>query len=121
MHLKNLVSFATGQSRFLTVGGLKVETLKSAWAESVKGIEFALDFLKNNVGIDSPVLLSSPFILITLADFCHNRGYNISQEEAERLRFWILVANAKGRYSRGSTETFLIKTLQPCGETIAGS
>ncbi len=32
-------------------------------------------------------------------------------EESERLRFWVLVANAKGRYSRGSSETILDQDL----------
>ena len=33
IHLKNMVAFATGQSRFLTVGGLSVEKLQTAWSE----------------------------------------------------------------------------------------
>lgn len=62
LFLKNLVSFTTGQSRFLTVGSLRLEDLQAGWKESCKGIEFAINFLKNNAGIDGPALLSSPFI-----------------------------------------------------------
>jgi hypothetical protein len=109
--LKNLVVFATGQSRFLTVGRLQPAVLQKSWTESCQGMEFALNFLKSNVGIESPTLLASPFLLITLAYFGHRRNYNIAQEEAERLRFWALVANAKGRYSRGSSETLLDQDL----------
>jgi hypothetical protein len=111
IHLKNMVAFATGQSRFLTVGTLSVDRLKKAWAESCDGMEFAMNFLKSNVGIDSPALLSSPFMLVALAYFGHKRDYNVTAEESERLRFWVLVANAKGRYSRGSTETLLDQDL----------
>ena len=111
LYLKNLVAFATGQSRFLTVGGLGVETLQSAWKESCEGIQFAQNFLRSNVGIDSPALLSSPFILVTLAYFGHKRDYHLSTTEAAQLRFWVLVANAKGRYSRGSSETILDQDL----------
>src|SRR5205823_7485077 len=50
IHLKNLVVFATGQSRFLTVGSLRLEALQTAWTECCGGMEFALNFLKNNVG-----------------------------------------------------------------------
>src|SRR5206468_3305070 len=32
-------------------------------------------------------------------------------EESQRLRYWVLVANAKGRYSRGSSETILDQDL----------
>jgi len=111
LHLKNLVVFATGQSRFLTVASLQADALKEAWKACVTGMEFALNFLKSNAGIDSPALLSSPFVLVTLSYFGHRRNYQIGAEEAERLRFWVLVANAKGRYSRGSSETLLDQDL----------
>ncbi|MDP2599498.1 MAG: DUF262 domain-containing protein [Deltaproteobacteria bacterium] len=111
IYLKNLIVFTTGQSRFLTVGGLQVEELKPAWEESCRGMEFALNFLKNNVGIDSPMLLSSPFLLITLGYYGHKRDYALSPQESDQLRYWALVANAKGRYSRGSTETLLDQDL----------
>jgi hypothetical protein len=111
LHLKNLVAFATGQSRFLTVGSLSPETLQSAWKESCRGLEFATNFLKNNVGIDSPALLSSPFLLVVLAYFGHKRDYHMAPEASDRLRFWALVANAKGRFSRGSSETLLDQDL----------
>lgn len=111
IHLKNLVAFATGQSRFITVSGLPVQRLQGAWCECVPGMEFALNFLRSNVGIDSPVLLSSPFILVTLGYYGHRRRYKIGAEESQRLRHWALLANAKGRYSRGSSETLLDQDL----------
>lgn len=111
IHLKNLVAFATGQSRFLTVGSLPLDRLQAAWSECVDGMEFALNFLKSNASIDSPALLSSPFLIVTLGYYGHKRNYKLIPEEAERLRHWVLVANAKGRYSRGSSETLLDQDL----------
>jgi hypothetical protein len=111
IYLKNLVAFATDQSRFLTVGRLPIDRLQRAWRECVPGLEFALNFLKSNVGIDGPVLLSSPFLVVTLAYYGHKRRYEIEAGEARRLRYWVLVANAKGRYSRGSSETLLDQDL----------
>lgn len=111
LHLKNLVAFATGQSRFLTVGSQSVETLKQAWKECVHGMEFALNFLKSNAGIDSPAILSSPYVLVTLGYWGHKRDYKITANEEQRLRYWVIVANAKGRYSRGSSETLLDQDL----------
>jgi len=111
LYLRNLIVFATEQSRFLTVGKLSLDKLQSAWKECRLGMEFALNFLRSNVGIDSPALLSSPFILITLAYYGHKRQYDIDPEDARNLRFWVLVANAKGRYSRGSSETLLDQDL----------
>jgi hypothetical protein len=59
IHLKAMVAFGTGQSRFATVGGLSLERLQSAWDESCQGMQFAINFLKNNAGVDSPAVLSS--------------------------------------------------------------
>jgi hypothetical protein len=111
IHLKNLIAFATGQSRFLTVGRLSLAKLQESWTQCVQGMEFAVNFLKSNVGIDSPALLSSPFLLVALAFYGNKRGYQIGAEEAQRLRQWALIANAKGRYSRGSSETLLDQDL----------
>jgi hypothetical protein len=111
IHLKNLVAFATGQSRFQTVGSLDVQRLRAAWKESRAGMEFALNFMRANLGISSPALLSSPFILIAIAYFGHVRNYALSADEAAGLRYWTLVANAKGRFSRGSSETILDQDL----------
>lgn len=111
IHLKNLVAFATGQSRFLTVGNLRTEVLQTAWKDCCLGMHFALNFLKSNTGIDNPALLSSPFLLVTLSVFGHRRNYQLSPGEADRLKYWILLANAKGRYSRGSSETILDQDL----------
>lgn len=111
LHLKGLVAFVTGQSRFLTIGNQRLEALQAGWEQSCRGMEFALNFLKNNARIDSPALLSSPYILIAVAYHGHKRGYELPEEESRRLRHWVLVANAKGRYSRGSSETILDQDL----------
>ena len=61
--------------------------MQTAWQESGQGMEFALHVLKSNASIDSPALLSSPFILVTLAYFGHKRAYQITPEESDTLRF----------------------------------
>jgi hypothetical protein len=48
---------------------------------------------------------------VTLAFYGQQRDYQIPPEESNRLRYWVLVANAKGRYSRGSSETLLDQDL----------
>jgi len=110
-YLKNMIAFATGQSRFLTVNSLTKHDLESAWKTSCEGMDFAMNFVKNNAGIDSPALLASPFLLVTLAFFGHKRQYRLSAEDNETLRFWALLANAKARYSRGSSESLLDQDL----------
>lgn len=111
VHLKNLVAFATGQSRFQTVTSISLEKLQSSWEECCRGMDFAISFLKNNLGVESPTLLSSPFLLVSTAYFARQRDYEIAAEEASRFKYWALTANAKGRYSRGSSETLLDQDL----------
>ena len=110
-HLKNLMAFATGQSQFKTVGSLSKEKLETAWEEAKKGMRFALNFLKSNTEVDSAALLSSPFIIITLAAYGYSKNYKLTLRENARLRYWVLVANAKGRYSKGSSATLLDQDL----------
>jgi len=112
LHLKNLVAHATGQSRFLTVSNLTLEALKSGWDDGCRGMEFAVNFLRSNAGITSPALLASPFLLISLGFYGAQRSYKLSAAEEKGLRRWVLLANAKGRYSRGSSETLLDQDLK---------
>jgi hypothetical protein len=98
---------ATGQSRFARVGSLSLDDLKSGWTGAVKGMEWAINFARNNCGIESPALLTSPYALLLLAFYCNRRDQAMSAKESDDLRFWLRVANGRGRYSRGSSESYL--------------
>jgi len=118
IHLRNLVAHATGQARFLTVAGLKLEQLQTGWDNGCRGLDFALNLLRSNTGISSPALLASPFLLISLGCYCAQRDYQLTPADATGLVRWTLLANAKGRYSRGSSETLLdqdLKTIRDGG------
>ena len=105
--IKNLVIFATGQSKFNTVSSLSKERLEDGWERSKAGLQYALNFLEDNIGIDSPALLSTPFLILTLGYFASQNNFYLSTEMQKELRYWVLIANAKGRYSRGASETLL--------------
>ncbi len=109
--LRTLVSFATGQSKFRAVTKLSREQLQDNWETAIEGVRYSIDFLKSNVGIESPALLSSNFILIVVALFAHKQDYSFSPEFSNQLRRWVLLANIKGRYSHGSSETILDQDL----------
>ena len=111
VHIRNLVVFATGQARFQRVSGLGRESLEQGWRNGCKGMQFALNFAKHNALIDSTASLSSPFLLITLALYAHKQNGSLSKQQAGEIRKWLLCANAKGRYSRGSSETILNQDL----------
>lgn len=112
IYLKNLMAFATGQSSFNTINRLSESTLKDSWEQAKGGMEYSLNFLRSNAKIESPALLSSAFIAITVAKYGHKMEYHLSKDEESQLRYWTLLANTKGRYSRGSSETLLNQDLR---------
>ena len=110
-HLRTAVSIASSQCKFKVVSSLKTDDIKDAWDVTKRSTDFALNFLKANCGITSPALLSSPLLVTALAYFANKRDFSISPEEAGELRRYLLIANAKGRYSRSSSESVLDQDL----------
>jgi hypothetical protein len=109
--VKALIAIITGQSKFLTVGSLDQAQLKTGWTHTERALNFAINVLASRLGIDSPVLLSSPFLIITTAYWGYRHEYQIDAEDDREFARWLLAANLKGRYSRGSTETLLDQDL----------
>ena len=93
------------------MAGTPVEKLKKGRAEAQEGLRFAIDFLRANTGIEDESLLSSPMFIHTLAAVSRNKGNQLTAAEQNAIMHWLLVANARGRYSRGSTETLLNEDL----------
>jgi len=71
------------------------------------GLRYAINFLHANAGIEDESLLSSPLFFIAIAYFSQMQNERVSKDEEQQLLYWLHVANARGRYSRGSTETLL--------------
>lgn len=120
--VRAMVVFATGQSRFGSVARIPIEKLKNGWEEAKNGLRFAMNFMRANAGIDDESLLSSPLFLITLAYIGRLRDEKFSKTEERDLLFWLHAANARGRYSRGSTETLHdedLATLRNGGDAAA--
>ena len=111
-YVRNLVASATDQSRFKSIGTIKREILQKSLPLSRTSLEYAINFLRSNIKIDNPFFLSSPFILITLANyFRHNMRKNLSPSDIRLLRFWVLTTSIKARYSKGSAESYLDQDL----------
>lgn len=105
--VRAMVVFATGQSRFKSVGNIPLAKLQDGWEKAKDGLRFAINFLKANAAIDDESLLSSPLFFITIAFLSQKRNEHITKVEQRQLLHWLHVANARGRYSRGSSETLL--------------
>lgn len=97
--VKSLVISATGQSKFKTLGSLSKDELEAGWEIAKKNITFALNFVTSNLKIDSLALLSSPFIVHTIAYWGEKNNGKVSQAESSAMRRWALIANTKSYYS----------------------
>lgn len=109
--VRSIVVFATQQCLFRSVASTPVERLKEGWVQAQEGLRFAINFLRSNAGIEDETLLSSPMFLHALAALSRVKDNKLTGDEQRQLLHWLLVANAKGRYSRGSTETLLNEDL----------
>ncbi len=109
--VRAIVVFATKQCLFHSVATTKVDDLKKGWEEAKEGLRFAINFLRTNVGVEDESLLSSPMFFHALAVVSRIKNNQLTQAEQRQLTHWLLVANARGRYSRGSTETLLNEDL----------
>lgn len=109
--VRAIVVFATQQCLFRSVSSTPIEKLKQGWEEAKEGLRFAINFLRSNAGIEDESLLSSPMFIHALAAVSRIKDNKLTVTEQGQLLHWLLVANARGRYSRGSTETLLNEDL----------
>lgn len=109
--LKNLIVFITNQSRYRGINKISKEEIQEGWRKAKVGMEFAINFLRSNVKIDSPSLLSSNWIAVVVAVFGSRCNYKLTREQEQELRHWVIAASIKGRFSRGSSETILDQDL----------
>ena len=109
--LRTLTVYTTGQSKFQAINKTTVSELEEGWNNSVSGLKHSVDFLQKTAKLESPILVSSLSILIVIAKYLEKHKYNLTVEQTDSLKRWVLLANTKGRYSRGSVETVLDQDL----------
>jgi len=109
--VRMMVVFATKQCKFRVVANTPIGTLQDAWEVSKRGIEFAINFLRSNAGIEDESLLSSPFLIAPIAVYSQLKEHRLSDRDTRYLLYWLHVANVRGRYGRGSSESLLNEDL----------
>lgn len=109
--VRAIVVFATNQCLFRSVGNTPIDTLRQGWEQAKEGLRFAVNFLRANAGIEDESLLSSPMFVHVLAAISRVKDNKLTAMEQKKLLQWLLVANARGRYSRGSSEGLLNEDL----------
>jgi hypothetical protein len=109
--VRTMIVFATQQSLFQRANSTSTAGLKQGWEKAQRGLRFAINFLINNAGIEDESLLSAPTLIIPIAVYSQLRDERLSDADSRALLYWFHVANARGRYSRGSSETLLNEDL----------
>lgn len=105
--VRALVAIATHQSRFKTVGKISKRSLEDSWKAASDGLEFAINFVRSNAGIDDLGLLSSPFLLIPITTYAVINDLKFTPKEAKAFVRWLYLAHMRGHYSMGSSESIL--------------
>lgn len=109
--IRTLVAHATNQGKFDYVSSISQERLEGSWEKTRKSLSYAVNVIISELGITANQLLSSPLMLTSLAYWIHHRDYRVGSDEQQLMRRWGLLANAKGRYSRGSSQEYLNQDL----------
>ena len=109
-----IVIAATGSGNFRNLSALSEGEIKEAWPKVERHLPFAGDYLRNNLRMDHPWLVSSPFLLLVTA-YLHQTGWPEDEATRRQLERWLLLANGRGRYS-GSSETRLDDDLRTVRE-----
>lgn len=109
--IKCLVSMATGQSKFRNVGRTGVDALKASWDGTVKGLRYAIDFLRRSAKIDTASVLPSNCLLIPIVCLAVKNGYYFPRALEQKALRWLYEAVIWGRYSGGPVDTVLDEDL----------
>lgn len=110
--IRCFVAVATGQSRFKYLGKLwskKAEELRRYWAQTERGLDYAINFLRNNAGIESSDWIPAMNALVPLVVYFSGERRS-PEQDGDRLLFWFFSATMWGRYS-SSVETKLDQDL----------
>lgn len=110
--MRCFVAISTGQSKFKFLNKLwsrNEEDLTNYWEKTKSGLDYAVSFLRTNLGIESSDWIPSINALVPLVAF-FARKTHLSGDEEKLVLFWYFSANMWGRYS-GSVESKLDQDL----------
>jgi len=109
-----LTAVATGQSRFGPLGGVAEDALRSAWTRTKGAIQYFLNLLKQNLGIESADWL--PSINAMVVPVAYLARTSMKDVDTKGLLRWFLLASTWQRYA-GSAETTMDQDLRLLGDS----
>jgi hypothetical protein len=118
--MRCFIAIATGQSRFRYLSSLwkkSPDELKEIWKQTKSGIDYTINFLRNNAGIESVDWVPSLNALIPIVVYLSEK-YTLSEQEEKSLLYWFFLATIYGRFT-GSPESKLDQDLKAIKESDA--
>jgi hypothetical protein len=112
--MRCFVAVGTGQSRFRYLSALwkKAPTeLENIWRRTKKAVDYTINFLRNNAGIESSDWIPSINALVPLAVYLSKKQGQLTDDEVKGLLFWFFEATIQGRFT-GSPETKIDQDLK---------
>ena len=109
--IKCLVSVSTWQNKFQMINKIPITQLQNDWEKTKKGLEFTINFLKENAKIETSAILPSPYFLIPIVCLAVKHHYRFSLQLERQVLRWFYAASMWGRYSRGASESALDEDL----------
>lgn len=109
--IKCLMSVSTGQSRFKNIGNTPTRQIQNSWEDTKMSLQFVIDFLKNNAGVETAEILPVKFLIIPLVCIAAKHDCRFPPDLERAATRWFYAALMWGRYSKGSTETVLDEDL----------
>ncbi len=109
-----MTAVATKQSQFPKLCDVSEADVKKAWEKTKDGMEYFVNLMRENLGIESSDWLPSMNALIIPTAYLARTS--IKSVNKNKLLQWFLLASIWGRYS-GSAETRLDKDLKALDET----
>lgn len=87
------------------------EQWQAGWKKTIRAVNHAVEFLKNDAGIPAKSLLPTEYVVLLPAVFLEEtEGAFATPHERDALVRWVLLASAFGHYS-GSLETTLASDI----------
>lgn len=109
--LRCATAVATNQASFGSLRDISVSEFSVALSKTADSINFVLNLLKSQLGIDHHRVLASSYALVVLARLISEKGGSINKVHAQqRILFWYVHCFLWGRYS-GSVESTIQRDL----------
>jgi len=112
--MRCFVAVGTGQSRFRYLSALWKKSsieLENVWRMTKEAVDYTINFLKNNAGLESSDWIPSINALVPLVVYLSKKQGQLTDNETGALLFWFFEATIHGRFT-GSPETKIDQDLR---------